>query len=108
MFSKMNYVYTVYKEQSFTKAAEKLYVSQPYLSASIKRIEKLVGSPLFERRHSSVKPTKIGYEYISAAEKIMDIEKLFSEKAADINMLDSGNINIGCSIFSPITLYRSF
>lgn len=99
MFSKMNYVYTVYKEQSFTKAAEKLYVSQPYLSASIKRIEKLVGSPLFERRHSSVKPTKIGYEYISAAEKIMDIEKLFSEKAADINMLDSGNINIGCSIF---------
>lgn len=99
MFSKMNYVYAVYKEKSFTKAAEKLFVSQPYLSAAIKRIESQVGSPLFERKYSSVKPTKVGYEYIAAAEKIMDIEKLFTEKVADINMLDNGNINIGCSIF---------
>ncbi len=99
MFSKIDYVYAVYKEQSFTKAAEKLFVSQPYLSASIKRIEKQVGAPLFERKHSSVRPTKVGYEYIQAAEKIMDIEKHFTAKVSDINMLDSGNINIGCSIF---------
>lgn len=99
MFSKMHYVYAVYKEQSFTKAAEKLYISQPYLSATIKRIEAEIGFPLFERKYSSVKPTKIGYEYIHAAEKIMDIENLFSEKIADINKTDSGNLNIGCSIF---------
>ena len=50
MFSKMHYVYAVYKEQSFTKAAEKLYISQPYLSATIKRIEAEIGFPLFERK----------------------------------------------------------
>ena len=99
MFSKMSYIYAVYKEQSFTKAAEKLFVSQPYLSAAIKRIEKQVGAPLFERRYSSVRPTKVGYEYIQAAEKIMDIERHFTAKVTDINMLDSGSINIGCSIF---------
>ncbi|MBQ7039039.1 MAG: LysR family transcriptional regulator, partial [Clostridia bacterium] len=36
MFSKYNYVYQVYKEGSFTKAAEKLYISQPSLSAAVK------------------------------------------------------------------------
>ncbi len=39
MFSGMNYVYEVYKEQSFSKAAENLYISQPALSSMIKKIE---------------------------------------------------------------------
>ncbi len=99
MFSKAQYVYTVYKEQSFTKASEKLNISQPYLSAAIKRIEQQIGAPLFERKFSSVRPTKAGLEYIQAAEKIMDIERHFTAKLSNINMLDSGSINIGCSIF---------
>ena len=99
MFSKIQCVYTVYKEQSFTKAAEKLNISQPYLSAAIKRVEQQIGAPLFERKSSAVRPTKVGYEYLQAAEKIMEIEKLFMAKVSDINMLESGNINIGCSIF---------
>jgi DNA-binding transcriptional LysR family regulator len=39
MFDKKEYVYAVYKEKSFTAAAAKLYVSQPCLSAAIKKIE---------------------------------------------------------------------
>ena len=55
MFSKAQYVYTVYKEQSFTKASEKLNISQPYLSAAIKRIEQQIGAPLFERSLETIK-----------------------------------------------------
>ena len=40
MFKHMDYVYTVYQEKSFTKAAEKLYISQPALSATVKKLEK--------------------------------------------------------------------
>lgn len=40
MFYGMNYVMEVYKEQSFSKAAQNLYISQPALSAAIKKIEK--------------------------------------------------------------------
>lgn len=40
MFHGMNYVMEVYKEQSFSKAAQNLYISQPALSAAIKKIEK--------------------------------------------------------------------
>lgn len=45
MFSGMNYVYEVYKEQSFSKAAENLYISQPALSSMIKKIETKIGMP---------------------------------------------------------------
>ena len=48
MFSGMNYVYEVYKEQSFSKAAENLYISQPALSSMIKKIETKIGMPLFD------------------------------------------------------------
>ena len=38
MFQGMEYVYAVYKAKSFSKAAKELFISQPSLSASIKRI----------------------------------------------------------------------
>ncbi len=95
MFKKMDYVYMIYKEKSFTKAAEKLYISQPCLSTAIKKLEDEIGQPLFERRYSSVKPTKIGLEYIQATEKILEIQQDFESKLKDLNILEYGKINIG-------------
>ncbi len=46
MFRGMEYVYTVYQEKSISRAAERLCISQPSLSANIKRIEAKVGYPL--------------------------------------------------------------
>ena len=43
MFQGMEYVYEVYKERSFSKAAANLFISQPSLSANVKRIEKKIG-----------------------------------------------------------------
>lgn len=99
MFKKMDYVYAVYKEQSFSRAAEKLYVSQPCLSAAIRKIEEEVGVPLFERRYSSVRPTQIGLEYIEAAERIMDIEKSFAAKVHDMSHYEYGSLSIGASTY---------
>ena len=97
MFKKMEYVYEVYKEKSFTRAAEKLYISQPCLSAAIKKIEEKIGMPIFERRYSAVRPTKIGEEYIKAVEKMMSIEKDFDSKINDINQVQYGHITVGGS-----------
>ena len=58
MFSGMNYVYEVYKEQSFSKAAENLYISQPALSSMIKKIETKIGMPLFDRSTSPIQLTE--------------------------------------------------
>lgn len=54
MFRHKDYVECIYKERSFGKAAEKLHVSQPALSAMIKRLEKELGAPLFNRKPHSL------------------------------------------------------
>ncbi len=95
MFSKYKYVYAVYKEQSFTRAAKSLFISQPSLSAAIKNIENEVGAPLFERYGGKVKLTEIGMEYIFAAEQIMSAENDFKRKVNDIYSLDMGSITVG-------------
>ena len=51
MFNHMDYVYSVYKERSFSKAAEALHISQPSLSATIQKIEEQVGAPIFDQTY---------------------------------------------------------
>ena len=53
MFQGMEYIYEVYKEKSFSRAAANLFISQPSLSANVKRVEKRIGYPIFYR---STKP----------------------------------------------------
>ena len=43
----MDYVYAVWQEKSFSAAARKLFVSQPALSASVRKVERELGLPIF-------------------------------------------------------------
>lgn len=94
MFEKLEYVYAVYQERSFTKAAEKLFIAQPSLSAAIKGVEKEIGAPLFDRTRK-VTLTEIGKEYIAAAEKMLRAEEEFVSRIHDIYGLETGKIVIG-------------
>lgn len=95
MFSKWRYVYELYKEQSFTNAAKKLFISQPSLSAAIKNTEEKVGAQLFERTGHGIMLTEVGKEYIDAAEKMLNAETEFENKLNDIYNLESGCITVG-------------
>ncbi len=95
MFSKYEYVYAIYKEKNFTRAAQQLYISQPSLSAAIKKIEAGIGAPLFERGGNGVTLTQVGREYIAACEKISNIKKEFEAKLNDIYNLETGHITVG-------------
>ena len=97
MFQKYKYVLAVYREQSFTLAAQKLFISQPSLSVAIRKIEKEIGGILFERSGSGVKPTEIGMAYISAAQKMCQAEDEFAKKCLDINELQIGKLVVGGS-----------
>ena len=103
MFRGMEYVYAVYQEKSFTKAAEKLYISQPSLSANVKREEECVGYPIFDR---SIKPlglTEPGKKYIETVEKILTMQNEFSEYIDDLGDLKTGKLILGGS-----SLYSSW
>ena len=97
MFQKYKYVLAVYKEQSITGAAQKLFISQPSLSVAIRSIEKKIGGPLFERSGFGVRPTEIGKAYIAAAQKMQFAEDAFQRQFEDISGLQTGKLVIGGS-----------
>lgn len=59
-WNQLQYVITIAEEKSITKAAQKLYISQPSLSLSIQALEKETGTPLFERNRGEMKLTYAG------------------------------------------------
>lgn len=59
------------REGSFTQAAEKLRISQPALSAAIRKIEAELGLTLFDRTTRSVQPTADGRHLFAVAEDLL-------------------------------------
>ena len=53
-WNQLQYVITIAEEKSITKAAQKLYISQPSLSLSIQALEKETAIPLFERNRGEM------------------------------------------------------
>lgn len=97
MFVWKKYVCEVYKERSFTKAAQNLYISQPSLSARIKKIEEIIGEPLFDRSTTPLQLTEVGKVYIEAAEEITQIEQRVENYINDLAGLKTGNLAVGAS-----------
>ncbi|MDN4492534.1 LysR family transcriptional regulator [Ureibacillus aquaedulcis] len=104
MLKHIDYVYEVYLNKSFSKAAEVLYISQPALSTAIRKIEDEIGLSIFDRSSNPVQLTPAGEFYIESIEKIMTIER---ELQANLNrLLDNsrGTINVGGASFFCVYL----
>lgn len=105
MFHGKEYVMAVYEEESFSKASEKLFVSQPSLSANVKRIEKRLGHEIFDRSTIPIKLTEFGEEYIRNAKEIQRIESDFQQFISKVDNLQYGRISVGgSSLFASMIL----
>ncbi len=91
------YIYTVYEEGSFSKAAEKLFLTQPALSIAIQKVETNIGMPLFDRTRRPLQLTQAGEIYISMIKQMMDLESDLNEQIHDIQNLQTGILRIGGS-----------
>ncbi|MFB7835815.1 LysR family transcriptional regulator [Streptomyces sp. NPDC056056] len=56
----LRYFVSVVEEGGFTRAAARLHLAQPGLSAQIRQLEKELGQPLLDRSGRSVTPTEVG------------------------------------------------
>jgi DNA-binding transcriptional LysR family regulator len=75
----LRYFVAVVEEQSFTKAAEKLFIAQPPLSRQIQNLETELGAQLFERGSRPLQPTVIGrFFYHQALKLLANAEQLKS------------------------------
>ena len=69
----LKYFQIVANERSFTKAAEKLNMSQPPLSRQIKDLENELGVKLFIRKYKNLELTEQGELFLDYANKIIDL-----------------------------------
>lgn len=95
--------YYVAKYKSITKAAEMLYISQPAVTMSIKKLEEQLEMTLFTRTKRGVILTnegKVLYEYVKQA---MESLKIGENRINNLKKLDTGNIRIG--IGTTLTKY---
>jgi DNA-binding transcriptional LysR family regulator len=93
------YVYAVYQEKSFSRAAQKLYVSQPWLSAAVKKVEQEISFPIFDRSTTPISLTPEGKYYIAKIEEIMAIENEMARHFRELREGAGSEIHIGSSMF---------
>jgi LysR family hydrogen peroxide-inducible transcriptional activator len=93
----LEYVLAIYETQSFSKAAEKLMISQPSLSQYIKRLEKQLGLQLFYRNRSEVTLTPGGRIYISYAKQILGSMAEMEKALAQYKREQTQSLTIGFS-----------
>lgn len=105
MFAHKEQIYEIYKERSFSKAAQNLYISQPSLSNMVKRTEDKLGCAIFDRSTSPIQVTELGKKYIYTIELIMELERDFAGYMEDLKGFKTGNLSLGGSnLFSSYIL----
>lgn len=85
----------VAREGSITRASERLYLSQPAVSAHIKAIEEALGITLFERTARGMTLTKDGQRLLAKAEQTLRAHREFVEEAVQIRGQLTGKLRIG-------------
>jgi DNA-binding transcriptional LysR family regulator len=88
--------YQVVRCGSISKAAEKLFLSQPSVSLQIQALERELAVTLFERRGPHLKLTPEGDVLYHLTEPLVEgIDKLQENFSAQFGKLESGELNIG-------------
>jgi len=93
----LRYVLTVAEERSISKAARKLYTSQPALSLHVKKLEKELGIQLFDRESLPLRLTYAGERFVAIASQIVDLEEQLLREMEDINKCAKGRLIVGIS-----------
>ncbi|MFJ6213381.1 LysR family transcriptional regulator [Streptomyces sp. NPDC092296] len=91
----LEYFVAVAEEQHFTRAAQRLMVSQSGLSASIRSLERELGAPLFMRTTRSVELTGAGRALLVDAVRALASVRAAREAVAAVQGLLRGTLSVG-------------
>ncbi len=98
----LRYFLTVAKEQSFTKAAEQLHITQPTLSRQMAALEDELGITLFLRNGKRTTLTDEGILLKRRALEILNLEEKTLKELKGNEDIVEGTITIGCGEFAAV------
>jgi LysR family transcriptional regulator, low CO2-responsive transcriptional regulator len=101
----------VAKLQSFSRAAEKIYRTQPAISAQVRLLEQECGEKLFDRSGKKVQLTPAGEILQRYAQRIIELNREALQAIAELNQTARGKLHIGaneatCLYVLPKTFFR--
>src|SRR6266496_136106 len=96
-FSQLEFFVTVVEEGSFSKAAERVYRTQPAVSIAIRRLEDEIGAPLFERSQKTQALTEVGKLVYDYAKRILSLRDQTIDVVSELRSLKRGRVRIGAN-----------
>ena len=93
--AELNVFLTVARERSFSRAAQKLFRTQPAVSISIRKLEEWVGEPLFARGARSGQLTDAGHLLASYAERMLNLREEVKRAMQDLRSGGMGELSLG-------------
>lgn len=94
-FDNFDYIMAIAQERNLTKAAKKLFISQPALTIYLNKLEENLGIKLFDRSSSPIKITYAGELYIQEFQKIENIKEGLYAKLNLLAQNKEKSISIG-------------
>ena len=94
----------VASERTFTRAAERVFRTQPALSQSIRKLEESVGATLFARDANDVSLTEAGKILAGYAHKMLHLRDEATRAIAQLQNLESGTLSIAAHESAAIYL----
>ena len=98
------YFMAIVKERSISKAAERLYLSQPYLSQYLAKLESNLGAVLLDRSHSPLKLTPAGEVFHAYLERQSYLDRQLVSDLRDLQNEKRPVLHIGVSPWRGSTL----
>lgn len=87
----------VAESKTISNASEKLYVSQPAVSSSIKKLESYLGGALFSRNNKGITLTKEGEDFYNYCKYTLKNLENAIYSFGEFKNLQKGQITIGCT-----------
>src|SRR5258708_35620639 len=94
-FSQLETFAIVASERSFSRAAERLFRTQPAISIALRKLEEEIGAPLFDRSKKQPELTAAGEEFLSYAQKLLSLRRESKESIKALTSLPTGRVPIG-------------
>jgi DNA-binding transcriptional LysR family regulator len=94
----------VANERGFSRAADKLYRTQPAISQAIRRLEEEVGEPLFDRSSKDGTLTASGQVLLKYAQQIMNLRRDAKLAVKELKDLQRGKVTLGANEYTVMYL----